>query len=297
MFRAYALDLEKIEPLIKNESSLSIYDDVKTSKIIETLEDILSAKKEFLKADDLRNLFFPSAECPVFLSHSGQNKQNVRKFAQWLKKNFEINAFIDSDLWGCIADLQRKIDAKYSKGDNGKYDYEKRNYSTAHVHMMLSHALTQMIDYSECFIFLKSSESISIQDTQKGTFSPWIFHELATVDTIRENRNRKSLPKDLMKHESFSKAIGGTENEIKIFYPVPCNLLISLSKRDLENWQSNFMNPYSDRLKRIMKYAGTLCEDNGDEITIAKTKWEKALNWLYKNYQKREVRYETSNLL
>ena len=57
------------------------------------------------------------------------------------------------------------------------------------------------------------------------------------------------------------------------------------------------MNPYSDRLKRIMKYAGTLCEDNGDEITIAKTKWEKALNWLYKNYQKREVRYETSSLL
>lgn len=50
MFRAYALDLEKIEPLIKNESSLSIYDDVKTSKIIETLEDILSAKKRIFES-------------------------------------------------------------------------------------------------------------------------------------------------------------------------------------------------------------------------------------------------------
>lgn len=108
MFRAYVLDLENIAPLIKNESSLSIYDDVKTSKIIETLENILSAKKAFLNAKELCDLFFPSAECPVFLSHSGQNKLNVRKFAQWLKRNFELNAFIDSDLWGCIADLQKK---------------------------------------------------------------------------------------------------------------------------------------------------------------------------------------------
>ena len=283
MFRAYALDLENIEPLIKNESSSSIYDGVKKSKIIETLEDILSAKKEFLNAKDLCDLFFPSAECPVFLSHSGQNKRSVQKFAQWLKKNFEINAFIDSDLWGCIADLQRKIDAKYSKGDDGKYDYKKRNYSTAHVHMMLSHALTQMIDYSECFIFLKSSESISIQDTQKGTFSPWIFHELATVDTIRENPNRKSLPqeKEKVQTRTFSNCC---DESLKIFYPIPYKRPVPLVKSDLENWQSYFMNPYSDRLSRIMKYAGMLCEDNGNEITNAKKKWEKALNWLYKNY-------------
>ena len=97
MFRAYALDLEEIGSLIENESSSSIYDDVKTSKIVKTLEDVLSAKKDFLNAKDLCDLFFPSVECPVFLSHSGQKKRNVRKFAQWLKKNFEINAFIDSD--------------------------------------------------------------------------------------------------------------------------------------------------------------------------------------------------------
>lgn len=283
MFRAYVLDLENIAPLIKNESSLSIYDDVKTSKIIETLENILSAKKAFLNAKELCDLFFPSAECPVFLSHSGQNKLNVRKFAQWLKRNFELNAFIDSDLWGCIADLQKKIDAKFSKDEYGKYDYKKINYSTAHVHMMLSHALTQMIDYSECFIFLKSSESISIQDTQKGTFSPWIFHELATVDTIRENRNRKSLPQEIAKVHAgmFSKRC---DESLKIFYPIPYKRPISLVKDDLENWQSNFMNPYSDRLKRIMKCAGMLCEGYGEEMAIAKTKWEKALNWLYKNY-------------
>lgn len=33
MFRAYAVDLNDIRPLIKNESATSIYDEVKTNKI------------------------------------------------------------------------------------------------------------------------------------------------------------------------------------------------------------------------------------------------------------------------
>ncbi len=276
MFGAYVVNLEDIEPLINDEPAKSIYNNVEKSEIIETLKGILSAEKKFLNAEEMCNLFFPVAECPVFLSHSSQNKQNVRKFAQWLKKNFEINAFIDSDLWGCIANLQRKIDAKFSKDENGKYNYKKICDSTAHVHMMLCHALTQMINHAECFIFLKSSASISIHDTQKGTFSPWIFHELATVDTIRRKRSRTTLPEDEPKSESFSKVQGRAEKDIKIFYPVPYNRLVTLEKHNLESWESCCSKGrYGFLLERMYRQ-----KNNYPPMK----KWEESLNWLYEKF-------------
>lgn len=48
MFRAYAIDLNEISPLIKNEPAQSIYNKAKTENIKETLKKILSAETPFL---------------------------------------------------------------------------------------------------------------------------------------------------------------------------------------------------------------------------------------------------------
>lgn len=289
MFRAYALDLNEIYPLIKSYPARSIYDDVKTSAIIETLDGIIRKGEPFLNAQELCELFFPFEGCPVFLSHSGQDKGKVERFAQWLKDKFEINAFIDSDLWGCIRDLQKRIDQTCRIGSKTNvYSYTQRNISTSHVHMMLCHALTQMIDSAECFIFLKSDNSISLENAQKGTFSPWIFHELATVDIIQENRNRDSLPLSVA-NENFSAVTECIAGVPKVFYPVSMNRPFLLEKVDLENWQNQDFN-FGRSLKKMDWYAhkaAKFCNSVGDGTIGATKKWERALNWLYKNCQKK----------
>lgn len=296
MFRSYALDLKEIYPLIKDQSAESLYEPFDAEGVSDTLNNMLNAKAPFLNAKALCDLFFPPVECPVFLSHSGKDKDNVRRFARWLNEKFEINAFIDSDLWGCIDVLQKKLDCScridpvtrkhlVNPGNSHRatYDYNERNYSTAHVHMMLSHALTQMIHSSECFIFLRTSKSISHHDAITGTFSSWIFHELATVDTIKVNRSRDSLPSDeSLAQENFSALMECVGSRQEIFYPVPLNRPYRLKKGELERWASqdfdfdNDIGSFDDPLSWF--WDGF---DYNDPLPTKK--WERALNWLYIN--------------
>lgn len=301
MFRSYALDLNEIYPLIKDQSADSLYSSFDVESVSDTLNNMLNAKAPFLNAKDLCNLFFPSVECPVFLSHSGKDKEKVRQFAQWLNEKFEINAFIDSDLWGCIDTLQRKLDRPYqidpvtrkrvvNPGNSRRatYDYTERNYSTAHVHMMLSHALTQMIHSSECFIFLRTSKSISHHDALIGTFSPWIFHELATVDTIKVNRSRNSLPTDdSLAQENFSVLTECVGSRREIFYPVPLNRPYRLTKDELEEWASQIVDFDNDSDSFDDPFS-LFFDDFGYDDSLPTKKWERALNWLYENCSSKE---------
>ena len=310
MLRAYALDLDNITSLIENESCESIYEEVNREKINSSLKDILKQKSKSLNGKKLMDLFFPSKNCPVFLSHSGLDDKRVTQFSQWLKRNFEINSFIDSDLWGCIKDLQGEMDqrcktnsgtkeqiARYvqSRCSGNAFDYTERNNNTANVHIMLCHALTQMIDTAECFIFLGSSNSYSEQGGKKGTFSPWIFHELSTTNVIRESCIRDTVPNELPKlscNSNFSERVG-QERKIKIFYPTPLERHALLEKKDLEKWarKCSSLGLYDDcRLlsERVMDFYY-----NDDDGSIdAKEKWEKALNWLYRNCYNKVVNDE-----
>ena len=177
MFRAYALDLDEIGSLIPNKSVEYTYDKVDRKKINSSLKNFLKANPNFLNGDDLINIVFPSKYCHVFLCHSGLDKGRVEQFAQWLKENFDIISFIDSDLWGCITDLQREIDQaskenvsnidKFVKSCCSGTAFNTNKYeSTTHVHIMLCQALTRMIDSAECFIFLGSSNSYANQKKQ-----------------------------------------------------------------------------------------------------------------------------------
>lgn len=114
-----------------------------------------------------------------------------------------METFIDSCSWGYCDDLLKKIDNKYCYNAKSKtYNYTLRNYTTSHVHMMLSTALTEMMDKTECVIFFNTPNSINmatelkkIKDKEK-TFSPWIYHELSMTTLLKEkvpNRKRTIL--------------------------------------------------------------------------------------------------------
>ena len=299
MLRAYALDLDSISSLIESEPCESIYEEVNREEINTSLKKLLKQKSKSLDGKKLMQLFFPSKNCPVFLSHSGSDDERVTQFSQWLKRNFEINSFIDSDLWGCITDLQKEIDlqgktnagteeriARYvqSRCSRVIFDYKERNYNTANVHIMLCHALTQMIDTAECFIFLGSSNSYSERAGEKGTFSPWIFHELSTVNVIRENKIRDTVPEGLPELRCFSSLneSAGEKREVKIFYPTPLERHALLEKADLENWVKG-MSDFGRSNDWYMNAAAHYCNDDAGDTNDAKEKWERALNWLYQN--------------
>jgi hypothetical protein len=141
--------------------------------------------------------WFPQVKADIFISHSHADKIIAITLAGMLSKIFGLTSFIDSCIWGYSNDLLKIIDKNHCKRTDGYYDYNMRNSSTSHVHMMLSTALTMMIDKTECLFFLNTPSSVKPVDGIIRTESPWIYNEI-TISQIA----RKKTPKRLIKEET-----------------------------------------------------------------------------------------------
>lgn len=202
--------------------------DIKT-KLTSMVQEI-SLGDEALDANSIWDAWFPKIQADVFLSHSSKDQGLAKKFALWLKDTHDLSCFIDSQIWGHSDELLKELDNEYCLNPSGEtYNYDKRNGTTAHVHMLLAYGLTRMIDQTECFIFLDSPHSVTAEDAADRTYSPWIFHELATADTIhRREPNRQKL---LVEGDKVRRKLG-----LKIEYPVLNKALTKLSASTLEHW-------------------------------------------------------------
>lgn len=169
------------------------------------VQDCLSkyiTEEGIINGSDLKEHWFSVSKKDIFISHSHKDINKVKAFAGWIYETFGLEAFIDSCSWGYCDNLLRKIDDRYCYKPKSKtYDYSLRNYTTSHVHMMLSTALTEMMDETECIIFFNTPNSINMQtelekvkDKEK-TLSPWIYHELSMTTMLRE---RKICKNDLV---------------------------------------------------------------------------------------------------
>lgn len=240
MYRAFSVEINDIYPLICDESPKNIFAKVINNSLdsmYESIYRLIIDEDNTLSANQIMKDWFPSINASVFISHSSCDKDDVVRFANWLYNNYGITSFIDSDFWECISDLQKKIDKAFCrlKGEKNTYSYEKRNYSTAHVHMILAHALTRMINQAECFFFIKSENSISIKNTFNRTFSPWIYHELETVDTIELH---KPIRKTLLTEDSEIRKSMECFSSKMISYPVKGKRLISIDYDFLNKWKN-----------------------------------------------------------
>lgn len=176
--------------------------------------------------------WFPNVKADIFISHSHRDENKALALAGWLNDEFGLQAFIDSCIWGYSIELLKEIDNKYCRSKDGTmYDYDLRNYSTSHVHMMLSTALTMMIDKTECVFFLNTPNSISTSDSIQQTNSPWIYHELGMTRLIRKRTFEDHREGYMQKSLIFEAA-----SSLNIKYNVPLNHLISLSDDDLQIW-------------------------------------------------------------
>lgn len=221
--------------------------------------DIKNSLIEFVGEDgiidgtELQKNWFPIKRTfDVFLSHSHNDESLAISLAGFLKKELDLDTFIDSCLWGYSNDLLRELDEKYcrSSSDCTLFDYDKRNYSTSHVHMMLSIALSRMIDNCEAVFFLNSENSISLKEDidECRTMSPWIYSELSLADMIRTRsinyyRSYKVIERKFKEYEVICESAG-----LKIGYKVDkiLNNFIDLSYGDLVNcknkWEYNEQN-------------------------------------------------------
>ncbi|WP_454045330.1 hypothetical protein [Chryseobacterium sp. Marseille-Q8038] len=174
--------------------------------------DVLSAK---LIMED----WFPLIRSHIFLSHSHNDFNLAITIAGALKDKFNIDTFIDSTIWGNSNELLRKIDDKYCYNENSStYVYEKRNYSTTHVHLMLMSALNNMINQSECLIFLNTPKSTSIlNEINNTTNSPWIFAELNTSKIINKITPERLLRFKRTYSDTLTKAENLNESDYKNF--------------------------------------------------------------------------------
>jgi hypothetical protein len=197
-------------------------------------------KDNAIDATSLQADWFGPENAHVFISHSHRDVDLALSLAGWLDASFGLHAFIDSTVWGHADDLLKQIDNAHCKNDDERtYNYEARNRSTSHVHMMLSCALSAMIDRTECIIFLNTPSSIvvkeSIDDAGASlTASPWIYAELTTSKLIRKVKPTRPV------FESFEKA--GTERVIAdsatFHYEVELSHLTGLNHNDLIRWKN-----------------------------------------------------------
>lgn len=194
----------------------------------------------------LKDIWFSISNADVFISHSHKDIEKVKAFAGWLKGKFGLTAFIDSCAWGYCDDLLKLIDDKFCKHQDEKtYDYKLRNYTTSHVHTMLSAALLDMIDRTECLIFYNTPQSICLKDElnkvdkAEKTLSPWIYSELSATRVLRCQKPDRS--KRLS--ESFEYRDSSKFNDSKlphIEYDVSASIenMIKLNDDVLIEWES-----------------------------------------------------------
>lgn len=210
--------------------------------IVESELDKFKNADDALQAQDIIENWFPKIEADVFLSHSHKDEDLVIGFAGWLKATFRLKSFIDSEVWGYADNLLKVIDDNYCKNKFEKtYNYNLRNRSTSHVHMMLSTALTEMIDRCECIIFVNTKNSFTPVDylnDEGRTESPWIYSEIAMTRMIRQRSPEEHRPSLIMDSVSASLEHFTESRQLRISYPAELFHLTQLSTHDLNRWEA-----------------------------------------------------------
>lgn len=184
---------------------------------------------------------FPAVKADIFLSHSSKDVDEAIQIALELKEKCGLDVFIDSCIWGSIYDLLKAIDNKYCRReDTTYYDYDERNRSTAHVHMILTTALQRMIDQTHTIIFMNTDQSISLKhsvDAEHKTLSPWIHMELNFTTLVRRRpRYRMVVEGKRALDEVYS------AEQLNMAHDAPVGQLTPISEAEFRRWMLQASN-------------------------------------------------------
>lgn len=206
MYKGYRLSCKFTEEFYTSYES---YFDTNLSSNAQSEASVISSIRKIINGTDVINAdkiaenVFPKIDCDIFISHAHVDARKAKAIAAYLHKQLGLTCFIDSFAWGNIKDIQSEIDEDCKSGPS-TWNYNLRNRSTSHVHMMLAMSLLDMMDKCECLFLIDSPASISAKSViNDSTMSPWIFMEMFCSKLLRIK-----LPK---RHEVLFEAIANAD--------------------------------------------------------------------------------------
>lgn len=247
MYRGFQLDLSqrayslKVSPNPKWEKRKLMHwyslIDSNRRKVEEAI-DVCFLDDGSIDGSRMQENWFPQVKADIFISHSHGDKELAQELSKWLYMTFGLKAFIDSDIWGYAPVLEEELLCNYLYYSSQEEEEELKKFVSAHVHLMLSIALNQMIDNTECLFFLNTPNSISINAPIDGTTpSPWIYSEIAMSRLIR-----KRIPK------RYKRKIVSLNEAQKLFsaqpirYTLPMDHLTKINSSNLKEWKEEFFS-------------------------------------------------------
>lgn len=203
-FRTNKSVIGQLARMVKEEEIKAFV--AKKHQFKETIRRAVIPDSGIIKGDTLKDSYFPStlfegSYYDVFISHSHNNDEEAHLLAAWLMKYKKLSCFVDSFAWGSADQLLKEIDNKYCYRKHTKtYDYNKRNFTTSHVHAILSMALLDTILRSKYCIFIESTESVPLNSgLKKKTLSPWLYEEIKYMQLLQPKRETKMFSEGLEK--------------------------------------------------------------------------------------------------
>ncbi|WP_026838865.1 hypothetical protein [Gillisia sp. JM1] len=252
MYRGFNLNVENEFDIHKyHEIGIEIFNILKNSVRPRLKEYILP--KGTIDGDKIMADWFPEVKSHLFLSHSHNDLKNAVYIAGALYTEFKILTFIDSTVWGYSNDLLKIIDDEYCKSESGEtYDYQSRNYSTSHVHLMLTSALSKMIDNCEVIFFLNSPNSVSTKSITERTNSPWIFSEISTTKIIRKITPNRL--KELTKMFSDTVMLNESQrSQLRIEYNLELSHFTDLNLIQFNRWLNSYCSSPDNALDELYR--------------------------------------------
>ena len=264
MFSKFKINSRTIEQLHSQVGEISL---LRQSSVNDAFYNDIVTKvlgnNGVLDGSQLQNLNFPSLRdnYHVFISYSHNDEELALYLASYLQNNCGLYCFLDSTVWHSADSLLKRLDDIYCQNEDGRtYNYTKRNFSTSHVHAMLSMAMHNIIKRSECCIVLNSENSFTLQDgINNATFSPWLYEEVIFMKGMKI-----SIPPRLrLRQERRSYSLGGqivcesASPQLQIKYTVDLNMFPDINVTDLlclsEQGETGLNKLYCS--KGILRYA------------------------------------------
>lgn len=271
MFRGFNLTLNRD---YKAKHAAGIRSLKIAKEVTKNIDSLLDSDGHII-AEKLINEWFPENNYDIFISHSHRDIDKVTNFCGYLKDKFNLDCFIDSYAWKYCDDLLQKIDDIYCLNKGGEtYSYKKRNNTTAHVHSILSVALSKMMDRCECVFFINTPHSV-IPKNSKGsysnensTFSPWIYFEISMLDIIQI---RDPHPREIPVSESIQDSVksGMAFDSASIKYIIDFEKMTNLTDQNISEWYMEKNNPENSH-ENPLDILYSLFPKKGDEFKILK---------------------------
>lgn len=209
---AFRTNIDTINCLLDDDEVFNEDYDFKSKKanFKKSIRQLIKPQDGILNGSTIKDIYFPSTTLDgvkynFFISHSHNDEDAAIILAAWLETYYDCSCFIDSLVWKSADELLKEIDNQYCYRKQTKtYDYKKRNFTTSHVHAILSMALLDTIKNSKCCIFIESDESISLSNgLRKKTFSPWLYEEIKYMTLFQPTHSTKYFAKTDSLNENF----------------------------------------------------------------------------------------------